>query len=119
MSNKPPPPAPALAPMPRPCECRFCKPSHALDRIAERLAGDATAMADVAEVGAALDAWYEETFELQFDLDCIASAVGIENAMGANGRQIIDRIIDQNADIDDLRRQLAEAKAFIRRGLNR
>lgn len=115
MNNKPPSPAPALPLMQRPCECRFCKPSHALDRIAKRLAGDAAAMADVAEVRVALDAWYEESFELQFELDCIASAAGIENAMGTTSRQIIEQL----AVLTDLQMQLAEAKAFIRRSLNR
>ena len=74
------------------CDCRFCAPSHAFDRIATLLQNDATAAGDIARVRAALDAWYEESFEAQFDLDVIASWLGIEPSIGVTRQQITERI---------------------------
>ena len=76
----------------RQCECKFCKPTHALRRIAERLASDDDMKSDIADIRAALDSWYEETFELQFDMDCIAAALGIEDAIGVGRIAIMEQI---------------------------
>jgi hypothetical protein len=74
------------------CRCRFCMPSRALERLAARLQDDEVAALDVAELRTALDAWYEESFEAQFDLDVIAGALGMDSAIGITRQQIIDAI---------------------------
>ena len=74
------------------CDCRFCAPSHALERIATLLQNDVTATGDIARVRAALNAWYEESFEAQFDLDIIASQLGVEPSIGVTRQQISERI---------------------------
>lgn len=68
------------------------KIGHALDRIAARLSDDEGVAADLKELGAALDRYYEETFEYQFDLDVIASALGMEDAQGTRRRAIVEHI---------------------------
>lgn len=75
------------------CDCRFCAPSHALDRIALLLQNDATATGDIARVRAALDAWYEESFEAQFDLDVIATMLNVPGGnIGVRRTQIVEHI---------------------------
>lgn len=77
----------------RACDCRFCAPVRALDRIALLLQNDATATGDIARVRTALDAWYEESFESQFDLDVIAATLGVPGGtIGVRRTQIVEHI---------------------------
>lgn len=74
------------------CECKFCRPDHALTRISARLSHDEIAAGDLAEIRQGLERYYEETFEYQFDLDVIATALGIKDAIGVTRNIIMERI---------------------------
>jgi hypothetical protein len=76
-----------------PCDCRFCRPGHALSRVAALLQDNPAASDDIAAISAALDAWYEESFEAQFDLDVIATMLNVPGGnIGVRRTQIVEHI---------------------------
>ena len=76
-----------------PCDCRFCRPSHALRRVAALLQDNPAASDDIAAIRAALDAWYEESFEAQYDLDVIATMLSVPGGnIGVRRTQIVEHI---------------------------
>jgi hypothetical protein len=76
-----------------PCDCRFCRPGHALSRVAALLQDNPAASDDIAAISTALDAWYEESFESQFDLDVIAATLGVPGGtIGVRRTQIVEHI---------------------------
>ena len=75
------------------CDCRFCRPGHALSRVAALLQDNPAASDDIAAISAALDAWYEESFEAQFDLDVIATMLNVPGGnIGVRRTQIVEHI---------------------------
>ena len=76
-----------------PCDCRFCRPGHALSRVAALLQDCPAAADDIAAIRVALDAWYEESFEAQFDLDAIATVLSVPGGnIGVRRMQIVEHI---------------------------
>lgn len=71
------------------CSCPFCQANRALDEILAR-AQDADT--PVEAVRQTLDGMYSELFDDQFELDRIASRLGIQDAIGVTSDQVLGQI---------------------------
>ena len=73
------------------CDCRFCRPSHAVRQLRRKYPDDPEALEALAIIDVGLGDWYEDSFSASMDIDRIASELGLDYRTTPN---LVDRIVD-------------------------
>lgn len=73
------------------CDCRFCRPSHAVRQLRRKYPDDPEVQELLAIIDVGLDDWYEDTFSDAMDIDLIASELGLDYRTTPN---LVVRIVD-------------------------